>query len=168
MKKFALPLLSLCALFLFSCKTETPTEVVEEVIEEAVEIQVLEPVQWSYTVEELGDMKYKLIFDATIDDGWYLYSSTIAEDGPIPTSVNFDESESLGEIGALEESGVETKDGYDEMFDMDIKKFGHGATFTQVVSAKAAGTITGYLEYMTCDSVQCLFPDPIEFVIDVK
>ena len=82
--------------------------------------------------------------------------------------IYFDENEALGELGEIEESGEVTKDGYDEMFDMDIKKFGHAATFSQVVNTTATTTITGYLEFMTCDSMQCLFPDPIEFTIDAN
>lgn len=168
MKKYLLPLLAINTLLLFSCKsTETP-EVVEELPIEAIEVQVLEPVKWTYNVENTAENEYKISFTATVEDGWYVYSSNIAEDGPIPTGIYYDASDLIVSLGEIEESGEVTKDGYDEMFDMDIKKFGHAANFSQVITTTGSGEIAGYLEFMTCDSMQCLFPDPIEFVIEVK
>lgn len=172
MKSFVLSLALFSAFMLFSCQsTDSPTEEevveVEEVIEEP-EIQILEPVKWEYATEKLGDNQYKIIFNASVEDHWYVYSSDIPEDGPIPTTIYYDENKAIGELSEVEESGEVTKDGYDEMFDMDIKKFGHAATFSQVITTTAPTTITGYLEFMTCDSIQCLFPDPIEFTIDAN
>ena len=131
-------------------------------------IQVLEPVKWTYATDKIGDNEYKITFNASIEDAWYVYSSTIADDGPIPTSINFDENEALKSVGAIVESCEVTKDGYDDMFDMNIKKFGHAATFSQTVKTSGPTSLSGYMEFMTCDSVQCLFPDPIEFTIDAK
>ncbi len=170
MKNFILPLLAVTAMFFYSCDNAPKTEEVEEIVEivEEAPIQVLEPVKWEYRTEKIADNEYKITFDATIQDEWYVYSNTIAEDGPIPTSLYIDENEFLGELMPMEESGEVTKDGYDEMFDMDIKKFGHAATFSQVIKTTGPTTITGYLEYMTCDDVQCLFPDPIEFTIEAN
>ena len=172
MKSYILTLALLSAFTFFSCQSsETQAEEIAEKLEEVIEepqVQVLEPVKWEYSTEKLADNQYKITFNASVEDGWYVYSSNIPEDGPIPTSIFFDENEALGELGEIEESGEETKDGYDEMFDMDIKKFGHAATFSQVVNTTGPATITGYLEFMTCDSMQCLFPDPIEFTIDAN
>lgn len=172
MKTYLLSLVALSTVFLVSCDSQSSqnTEevvVVEEIIEEPT-IQVLDPVQFEYATEKLGENEYKITFDATIQDGWYVYSSTVEEDGPIPTGIFFDENEALGDLATIEESGELTKDGYDEMFDMYIKKFGHTAQFSQVVKTTGATTLTGYLEFMTCDSMQCLFPDPIEFTIDAN
>lgn len=170
MKSSLLSILAFSLIALFSCNTGTKTEeVVEEIIitEEPV-IQVLEPVKWTYATEKLGENEYEITFNASIEDQWYVYSSTVAEDGPIPTSIFLDENEAVASVGEIVESGEVTKDGYDEMFDMDIKKFGHSATFSQTIKTSGPTTITGYLEFMTCDSIQCLFPDPIEFTIDAN
>lgn len=170
MKTYLLSLLALGALCFSSCNSEPTSEVettMETVVEEP-EIQVLNPVTWNYSTEKIDENKYQITFKANIQDGWYVYSSYIPEDGPIPTSIFFDENEALGSLGDMEESGEDTKDGYDEMFDMDIKKFGHSAEFSQIVKTTGPTTLTGYLEFMTCDSIQCLFPDPIEFTIDAN
>ena len=172
MKTYLLSLLTLSTILLFSCQSASTenAEVDEstEVLEKEPIIQILEPVKWVYTAEQLEENQYKITFNATIEDGWYVYSSSVDEDGPIPTSIYFDENESLGALSDMVESGEETKDGYDEMFDMNIKKFGHAASFSQVFNIKGAATITGYLEFMTCDSMQCLFPDPIEFTVNAN
>ena len=172
MKTYLLSLLTLSTILLFSCQSASTenAEVDEstEVLEKEPIIQILEPVKWVYTAEQLEENQYKITFNATIEDGWYVYSSSVDEDGPIPTSIYFDENESLGALSDMVESGEETKDGYDEMFDMNIKKFGHAASFSQVFNIKGAATITGYLEFMTCVSMQCLFPDPIEFTVNAN
>lgn len=169
MKSTLLSILVFSLIALFSCNSGSTEEVVEEVTTiEAPMRQDLEPVKWTYATEKIGDNEYKITFNASIEDAWYVYSSTIADDGPIPTSINFDENEALKSVGAIVESGEVTKDGYDDMFDMNIKKFGHAATFSQTVKTSGPTSLSGYMEFMTCDSVQCLFPDPIEFTIDAK
>ena len=169
MKSAFISILAFSSIFLLSCGSGSTAEVVEEVvpIEEPV-IQILEPVKWTYATEKVGANEYKITFNASIEDSWYVYSSTIANDGPIPTSINFNENEALESVETIVESGEVTKDGYDEMFDMDIKKFGHAATFSQTIKTSGPTTLTGYMEFMTCDSIQCLFPDPIEFTIDAN
>lgn len=171
MKSNFFTLLFLLALSIYSC-SNAPKQQEEETanvsLENTDEIQVLEPVKWDYKTEKLADNQYKITFNANIDDHWYVYSNTIQGDGPIPTTINYDENEIVEQMDSVEESGIVEKNGYDELFDMDIKKFGTGATFSQVITVKGTGALTGYLEYMTCDSVQCLFPDPVEFTIEVE
>ena len=55
--------------------------------------QIFNPVQWEFSKEDLGNSEYDLFFTATIDDGWYLYSQYVEEDGPLPTSFTFYESD---------------------------------------------------------------------------
>jgi thiol:disulfide interchange protein DsbD len=168
--KTSLLSISACCLFaLFSCNNNATESVVEEELTvEAPIIQVLEPVKWTYNTEKVGDLQYKITFNATIEDSWYLYSSNIDEDGPISTTIYFNENDVVVAYSDITESGDVTKDGYDEMFDMDIKKFGHAATFSQTITTSGPTSVSGYMEFMTCDSMQCLFPDPIEFTFDAK
>lgn len=173
MKSYFFTLLSILFLSLMACNNtaqNTEEHIVDELAENTSldEIQVLEPVKWEFSSEKLDNNQYKLTFNATIDEHWYVYSNAIEGDGPIPTTINFDENEIVNEVQTVEESGEVEKDGYDELFDMNIKKFGKTATFSQIISVKNSGTLTGYLEYMTCDSIQCLFPDPIEFTVEVE
>ena len=51
--------------------------------------QEIEPVTWSYEVEKLSSLKYKITFDAQIIDGWKLYSQFSPEEGSVSTSFNY-------------------------------------------------------------------------------
>lgn len=173
MNKTILFFAALTSLFFVACGSTSETSTDETIVEETTHeetptIQVLDPVQFTFTSEKIGDLEYNLIFTAAIEDGWYVYSNSIEDDGPIPTTIVFEEADIIESYGEVIENGDITKDGYDELFDMDIKKFGHSATFTQTVKLSETGTFSGYLEFMTCDSMQCLFPDPVEFSVDVE
>lgn len=169
--KTNLLLLFIATFTLFSCNsTEKPVE--EEFIVEEIqldkEIQILEPVKWNYSTEKVAENEFKITFKAQIDEHWYVYSSNIEGMGPIPTSIIYNDSTAIGKFSEITESGEVTKDGFDEMFEMDIKKYAKAASFSQTIKTTGPATITGYLEYMTCDSIQCLFPDPIEFSFEVN
>jgi len=174
--KTNLLMLFIATFTIFSCSSNTENsseeeviEVVEEVVEEThQEIQVLEPVKWEYTTEKVSENEYTITFNAAIDPHWYVYSTNIEGMGPIPTTFYYDDSTAITAFSEVSENGEVTKDGYDEMFDLNIKKFAKAATFSQTITTSGPATITGYLEFMTCDSVQCLFPDPIEFEVEVK
>ena len=54
--------------------------------------QIFDPVKWTTAVEIVSESEYKLISNATIESGWHLYSQDVPEDGPIATTVNYDDS----------------------------------------------------------------------------
>ena len=83
----------------------------------AVQAQVFEPVKWKYEVKALGDQEYEIIFKATIDDGWHLYSQFVEEGEPVPTSFGFDSIPEIEFIGPVEERG-ELETDFDPNFDM--------------------------------------------------
>lgn len=126
--------------------------------------QALTPVKWTFEQEDLGNNEFNLIFKATIQDGWYLYSQFNDPSGPIPTSFTYEDKRNVEIVGKISEKSTKTKQGYDEMFKMDIKKFQHDAVFKQKVKLTgAAGKVKGYLEFMSCDDEMCLPPEIIDF-----
>jgi len=125
--------------------------------------QIFEPVKWSYETKELAEGEYELLFKATIDSGWHLYSQFIDEGGPIPTSFNFDTTQGFEFVGPVEERG-ELEQDYDPNFEMTLKWFSHEVEFAQKVKLKGSGAkITGWLEFMTCDDERCLPPASIDY-----
>ncbi len=129
--------------------------------------QIEDPVDWTYTVEELSNNEFNLVFKATVEHPWHLYGVYIEEGGPIPTSFLFKENKSIELLGKITEpKGIET---YDEMFEMDIKYFEHEAIFKQKVKLLTGGTeVSGELEFMVCDDARCLPPDFHEFSFELK
>lgn len=130
--------------------------------------QVLDPVKWTFEKESLGNNEYNLVFNANIDDGWYVYSQFLDPDGPIPTSFTYEKNSGVTILGKISENGDKVKEGFDKLFEMNIKKFGHGAKFIQKVKVLDGASIAGYLEFMTCDDEKCLPPEYVEFSFDFK
>lgn len=126
------------------------------------------PVKWSYAVEEAGEGQFDLVITADIIPGWYLYSQHLGEDGPIPTTISFNESGDYELLGETEEAG-EKVEGMDTLFDMYIVKFKKQATFTRRIRAgEGLEEVTGYIEFMTCDEEKCLPPTEQEFTFSFR
>ena len=131
--------------------------------------QILTPVEWESKAEKISDTEYDLIFTATLDKGWYVYSQFLGDDGPIPTELNFDAHQMVKLIGPATETGESRKEGYDELFDMNLVKFGGTAIFTQKVTiSKGVDKISGTITYMTCDDMRCLPPEDVPFEITLN
>lgn len=119
------------------------------------------PVQWSASVNSLGNDEYELIWTADFPEPWTLYSQHIEGDGPIPTSFALDAGAHYEALGATSERAEKSKAGFDELFGIEVKKFVTGpAVFTQKIKLLDPNTpITGELVFMVCDEEQCLPPD---------
>lgn len=124
--------------------------------------QILNPVEWQFSKEDLGDDEFNLVFKATIEDGWYVYSQFIGDDGPIPTSFTFFESDQYELVGGTQED--EPVEQFDPNFDMVLKYFKNEAVFTQQVKALSTDALVkGEFVFMVCDESQCLPPEYVEF-----
>jgi len=126
--------------------------------------QILEPVRWEFTSQRISDQELQLIINVSIEEGWYLYGQSIPDGGPIPTSFHIDESGQFSLIGEMEEvTKPEIK--FDPFFNMELPLFSNEAQFRQKVNVltDAGFTITGYVEFMSCDDERCLPPQEKEF-----
>ncbi len=130
--------------------------------------QILTPVKWSFSSRPAANGEYELIFTAKIDEGWSVYSQHIeGDDGPVPTTFYFNEGTHFKRIGQVTELPENRKTVFDEIFQMQVTKFKHKATFIQKVKViDPSKPITGYLEFMTCDDTRCLPPEEVEFSFD--
>lgn len=130
--------------------------------------QILTPVKWNMEAKALGGQEYALIFSATIDDGWSVYSQFLEEDGPIPTTFEFDPGDHFSLVGKAEETG-HRKEAYDKVFEMNLIKFTETAVFTQKVKVTdPKKPITGYFTFMTCDDTRCLPPKDVDFSFELN
>jgi thiol:disulfide interchange protein DsbD len=129
----------------------------------------LDPVKWSFEVQQINAQEYDLIITADIERGWSVYSQHLeAQSGPIPTSFSFDESSDIQLVGNTIESGNK-KEAFDQTFGVKIVKFSNKARFTQRVKvAHNTDIVKGKLTYMTCDDTSCLPPSDIDFTIALK
>ena len=127
--------------------------------------QIIEPVKWDYYVNDLGNQEFEIIFNASIDKNWHLYSQELPEGGAIPTTFTFENKNNDFELlNKVSESKSHTS--YDQVFEMDLSYFEDHATFTQKVKRinNNASILPVLIEYQACDDEKCIF-DSKEFEI---
>ncbi len=130
--------------------------------------QILKPIKWSFSKTQKGKGIVTLQFKATIDDGWHLYSQYLDDGGPVPTSFEFNKSNSYELIGSVTEpKGIEE---HSDLFDMKLKYFDNAAVFTQNIRVKSEKDfiLSGFLEFMACDDKQCLAPETVDFEFSIQ
>ena len=126
--------------------------------------QILEPVKWEFKSEKISNDELHLVFSVSIDDNWYLYGQEIPEGGPIPTTFHLDENEHFTLTGKVEDL-TEPEIKFDPFFDMELPLFSNNAQFRQKIKVltEKEFTVTGFVEYMSCDDERCLPPQEKEF-----
>ncbi len=132
--------------------------------------QILTPVKWAFDVEQISPDEYNLIYTATIDKNWNVYSQFTGEGGPVPTEITYDNKDGIELLGKSTEKGYK-KEGPDPLFDnVNVIKYLDKEPFiiTQKIKVlDASKPIVGYLTYMTCDSKRCLPPEDVDFTFNI-
>ena len=125
--------------------------------------QILEPVKWNFSSEQISETEFDLIFKADIDNKWHLYSQDIPMTPPA-TSFHFEANNNYELLGkTIEESEVIEE--YDPNFEMVLKYFSFEAVFKQRVKllSQSSVQVKGFLEFMCCDDTRCLPPADVDF-----
>ena len=133
-----------------------------------VNAQIYDPVKWKFSQEKIGEDEVILSFKAEIEQGWYLYSQFIEDDGPVPTYFDFFKTDSFQLIGTtIEGKPIEQ---YDPNFDMVLSYFKNEAIFSQKIKVSSENdfNLKGELTFMVCDESQCLPPEYVEFEFDIE
>lgn len=139
------------------------------ILQSAVYAQIKNPVKWDMSYNQVSGQEFDLVFTATINSGWYVYSQFLDDGGPIPTSFNFETGDHFQLVGKAKEESANKKAGHDAIFDMQVVKYAKKVTFTQRVKASdLKKPIVGYLTFMTCDDEQCLPPTDIDYSFELK
>jgi thiol:disulfide interchange protein len=128
--------------------------------------QLVDPVKWSYRVEQKGQ-EATLIFKATVDKGWHVYSQFIPDGGPIPTSFTFTPDNNFTLIGKVSEPKGEEI--FDSNFDMKLKYFENTAEFKQKIklTSNKAFKLKGVVESMACNDKNCTPPNAVDFEFSI-
>ena len=127
----------------------------------AAHAQMMEPVHFSSELKMLTGDQAEIVFSATIDDGWHVYSTDLGNDGPISATFNMVKMEGAETVGKLRPRGNEIKQ-FDKMFNMELRFFEKKATFVQKIRfTKPEYDIDCYLEYGTCSDEMCLPPSEV-------
>lgn len=114
------------------------------------------PVIFETQVNSLGEDKFELVTNATIEKGWRLYSQNLPNGGAIPTEFIFDNSSSFDLLGFTKESKSISK--FDPIFNMEQTYFESNSIFTQeILLLKEIETIKVKIAYQACDDIVCIF-----------
>jgi len=131
-------------------------------------LQSQEPLVWVTDLKKTSDTEYLLIFKASMQPKWHLYSQNLPKDGPLPTEFLFEGAGSAFElVGNTEES--ETVKAFDPIFEMDLSWFEKEATFQQKIRLlqNELGAISGEINFQACDDKVCIFRnEPFRIVLD--
>lgn len=126
------------------------------------------PVKWQFTAIPTSPKKATLVFTATLDEGWHIYSQFIEPGGPLPTTFTFLPDNRYSLKGKVKEDGKPIKS-YDSTFEMKIVWYSNMVTFSQEVMLEAAiTTIKGTIEFMSCTDETCLPPKEVPFSLEVN
>jgi len=120
--------------------------------------QVYDPVDWEYSVEQNGT-EATLIFTASIEEGWHVYSQILeSDDGPVATEVTFTPNPNYELIGKTTES--KTYKEYDPNFEMNLTFFKTKAVLKQKIKLKSDQLfqVEGSVYFMVCNESMCLPP----------
>ena len=124
--------------------------------------QMMDPVHFTSQLKMLDNGEAEIIFNATVDPGWHVYSTDLGNDGPISATFNAVKMDGVETVGKLKPRGNVTKQ-FDKMFDMELRFFEHKATFVQKIRfTKPQYTIDCYLEYGACNDEMCMPPSQVE------
>ena len=92
--------------------------------------QILEPVKWKTELKKISGNEAEIVFSATIDKGWHVYSVDMGDDGPVSASFHTDVLKGAQLVGKLTPRSKVTTE-YDKMFEMNLRFF-EGKTQTEV------------------------------------
>ncbi|MBS2097096.1 protein-disulfide reductase DsbD family protein [Carboxylicivirga linearis] len=130
--------------------------------------QMEQHISWQFSTKMLEDNKVEVICEATVDNGWHVYSSVLPEGTAIPTYIEIEESDAYTILDGINESPEPTKH-YDETFGAEMQWFEGNVKFSRVVQLKEQNNvlIKGYVESMICNDETCMPPEMVDFELQV-
>ena len=125
--------------------------------------QIQEPVKFKTELKNVSATEVEIVFTASIDQGWHVYSTDLGDGGPISATFNTDKLVGSEVVGKLRPVGKEVAS-FDKLFEMNVRYFEHSAQFVQKLKLTGGDyQIVGYLEYGACNDENCLPPTQVEF-----
>ncbi|MGM9799996.1 MAG: cytochrome c biogenesis protein CcdA [Muribaculaceae bacterium] len=125
---------------------------------------MVDPIQWSHSIEKSSDTEGKLLFSATMEKGWHFYGMQLPDGGPNPTEFVFDQKEGI-EFGEPTPS-VKATVAMDEVFGLELSWWESDVTFTvsyKVIDETKVNKISGYVSFQGCNDEMCIAPTKVSF-----
>ena len=127
----------------------------------------LNPITWTFSAKKINDNTYELQMKASIQTNWHLYSQTQPDDAvAMPTTFVLNPNPLFTLDGKIKEIGKMEK--YtDKVLKVSANQYSNTVTFIQLIKlkGKAKTSVTGTVEYQTCDDQKCLPPKKVSFKV---
>jgi len=125
---------------------------------------MLYPAKWNFSFEKTSEKEGTLLFKATLDKGWHMYSQNTPGIGPDLTAFKFEPSGCYEQVGKVTEPTAHQE--YDDALHQNVLTFSDEVTFKQKIkfNGKDGCRIKGIIEYQVCKEA-CIHLDSA-FVFD--
>ena len=122
-----------------------------------VRAQIIDPVKWSFAIQDLNENEFDLVATATIDPQFHIYSTKMPDLAPLPTVFDIQTSEFFEAVGEARDL-TDVALYYDDIFETEYKQFAGEAAFAQTFRKLKDGSfpITGEINYQACKDGQCV------------
>ncbi len=129
-----------------------------------------DPLEWSYQLNECENSNWRLTAHADIQEGWKVYGPhEHGFDGPIVTTLYFDSLKDLSLVGDVVLQSEDKKTAFDPFFELDLTTVTKEISLIQEMEITGnAPRAVGYVEFQSCDSIQCLPPTIVPFILDFE
>lgn len=125
------------------------------------------PVAWEQQIHKISDTEYELVMQATILEGWHMYSQFTSEFGSLPSAFTYNGKGTIFElIDGTTESETITE--YSDIFDVEETFFKDNAVFKQRIKLLDASInqIDVDLFYQVCEEVCIPMDKKFIFTLD--
>ncbi len=125
--------------------------------------QFQNPVNITAAQKKVGDDAIEIVFQGTVEAGWHVYGTDIADGGPTRAELTLEKLQGLKPDGKLRATGKVHK-AMDEMFGMEVSYMEGTASFAQrFIITEPEYEVVGYLTYGACNDENCIPPTDVEF-----
>ncbi len=129
------------------------------------------PVKWRMTVKMNSETEGVVTLRAIVGDGWHVYGTSLPEDGPVPTTFDFEGSTGIEFTAPEFTPSIEPVVKTDKTFGMTLNWWESNVSFTRPFKLKgdySEATVHGAVRYMCCNDQTCTPPATETFKAAVR
>ena len=132
-----------------------------------MQAQIIDPVQWTFAIEDLNENEFDLVATATVDPQYHIYSTKMPQMAPLPTVFEFEPSTNFEVVGEARDV-IEGEKYYDDIFEVEYIQFKGTAVYAQRLKklTDKAFTVMGTISAQVCKEGGCV-PVSADFEVNV-
>lgn len=126
-----------------------------------------ENVKWTTSVETISATTGRMVWTATIADGWHIYGMEDPNDDFVPTEFTVEPSDAFSFTGPIKPS-VPAAVHFDETLKLNLPWWEGTVTFTRpfkLTDGASGAVIRGEVSYMACTAESCTPPTRVPFEV---